>query len=379
MTAGPRKVLHVISGLHRGGAETQLCRILGAMDRRRFEPAVVALLPGGAVHADLEALGVQVWCAGMRTAANGPWAMVQLARLIRRVRPDVVQGWMYHGNLAASLGAVLARWHCPVLWNVRNSLHHLDADERSTVALIRIGAWCSTGPARIVYNAHTSAEQHEAIGYGRHGRTVIPNGYDCDMFRPVAGARDDVRRELRLPASAPLVGLVGRYHGKKGHDVFLEAASHIVAERPDVHFVLAGRDVDHRNRRLVARMATLGITAHVHVLGERHDLPRLYSALDVLSTASFNEGSPGVVGEAMACGTPCVVTDVGDSACVVGDTGIVVPPGQPAELARAWGKLLAIPFDDRRALGHRARRHIEEHFSLASTARQYETLYEGLE
>ncbi|HUE85834.1 MAG TPA: glycosyltransferase [Vicinamibacterales bacterium] len=379
MKAGPRKVLHVISGLHRGGAETQLCRILAMMDRRRFEPTVVALLPGGGVRADLEALGVRVGCAGMRTAAHAPWAMVRLARLIRRLRPDVVQGWMYHGNVAASLGAALARWHRPVLWNVRNSLHDLGTDKRSTVALIHIGAWCSAGVTRIIYNAHASAEQHEAIGYRCEGRSVIPNGYDCDIFRPVAAARDDVRRELGLPACAPLVGLVGRYHGKKGHDVFLEAAAHTAAERPDVHFVLAGRGVDHGNRRLVARMAVLGITARVHLLGERHDLRRLYSALDVLATASFNEGSPGVVGEAMACGTPCVVTDVGDSARVVGDTGIVVPPRQPAELARAWGKLLTMPLDDRAALGHRARRHIEEHFSVASTARQYEALYEGLQ
>ncbi|HUE84643.1 MAG TPA: glycosyltransferase [Vicinamibacterales bacterium] len=374
-----RKVLHVISGLYRGGAETQLCRILGAVDRRRFEAAVVSLVPGGGVRADLESLGVPVHCAGMTTVVNGPWAMLRLARLIRRLRPDILQGWMYHGNLAASLGAALARWHGPVLWNVRNSLNDLGTDERSTVALIRLGAWFSGGAAGILYNAHTSAEQHEAIGYCRHRRTVIPNGYDCDDFRPVHSARDNVRRELGLSPFVLLVGLVGRYHPKKGHGVFLEAAAHTAGERPDVHFLLAGRAVDRGNGRLGARIAALGLTARVHLLGERFDLARIYSALDLLSTASFNEGSPGVVGEAMACGTPCVVTDVGDAARVVGDTGTVVPPREPAELARAWMKLLSMSRDDRAALGHRARRRIEEHFSLASTVRQYEALYEGLE
>jgi glycosyltransferase involved in cell wall biosynthesis len=171
---------------------------------------------------------------------------------------------------------------------------------------------------------------------------------------------------------------VGRYHGKKGHGVFLEAAAYAMTERPDAHFLLAGRGVDGSNARLVARIADLGLGARVHLLGERLDLARVYSALDLLSTASFNEGSPGVVGEAMACGTPCVVTDVGDSARVVGDTGIVVPPREPAELARAWTKLLAMPADDRAALGRRARRRIEEHFSLAATARHYESVYESV-
>jgi len=283
---------------------------------------------------------------------------------------------MYDANLAAILASASLLKQVPVVWGIRQSLD-LKAEPkwRSRVA-IRVGARLSAWPQQIVYVSRASADQHEAIGSRADRRSVIPNGFDGEQFRPDTGARASVRAELGLGEGTPLIGLIARYHPMKDHANFLAAARLVLKQEPTVRFLLAGPCVEVSNKELSTLVSTLGLQERIHLLGERRDIPRLTAALDIAcSSSAWGEGFPNVIGEAMACGVPCVVTDVGDSAWVVGETGQVVPSRDPMALSAAWREVLQMEQGVRAVLGEQARARIMMNFSLDEATRQYEELY----
>lgn len=370
------RIVHVIIGLNTGGAETMLYKLLAHTDRTRFSPRVVAFMDGGPLRPAVEALGVPVSSAGMRQGVPTPGGLVRLLGQIRAAQPDLIQGWMYHGNLAAQLAASTLPSRPRVLWGVRTTAPEGVRQNRMTRGLIRLGAWLSPRPEAILYNSRTSARQHEALGYDATKTLVIPNGFELTRFGPDAAAYAAIREELGLSPEARLVGLFGRYHPVKDQANFLKAASLLAPRSPDWYYVLAGRDVDMHNAALQSQIAATGLEGRVRLLGERPDMPRLFAAMDVVASASKLEAFSNVIGEAMASAVPCVVTDVGDSAWIVGETGRVVPPENAEALAAALGELMAMDADARHALGRAARERVAEHFAIEAIAAQYERLYE---
>lgn len=372
----PRRVIFMITGLATGGAEMMLLKLCSRLDRHRFAPSVISLSDKGLVGPSIEALGIPVYTLGMRPSRPSLTGWLRWRKLISTLRPDLVQGWMYHGNLAASLAAGSS----PVVWGIRQSLYGLDKERVLTRWVIRLGAVMSRRyPRAIVYNSRTSAQQHEAFGFDTSRSCTIPNGFDTEVFHPDEYARISVRQELGLSDNIVLIGLIGRYHPMKDHRNFLNAAALLGKEFPDVRFLLAGCGVDADNAALGAMIAESGLGDRVLMLGERKDIPQLNAALDIASSASaWGEGFANVIGEAMSCGVPCVVTDVGDSAWIVGNTGKVVPRRDPVALAAAWKSLILLGRDERQALGILARQRVIENFSLESVVKQYEDLYETL-
>ncbi|MGH9671735.1 MAG: glycosyltransferase, partial [Bryobacteraceae bacterium] len=239
--------------------------------------------------------------------------------------------------------------------------------------VLRRMAALSHWPDAIIYNSRASAQQHEALGYDAARTRVLPNGFDLDHFRPDPEARRGVRAELGLGSAVPLIGIVARHHPVKDHECFLRAALRLERRGSPAHFLMAGRGVDSPIMR--ARIDRLGLDGRVHALGERQDIPRLTAALDVGTCSSVSESFPNAVGEAMACGVPCAVTDVGDAAWMVDNTGLVVKPRDPRGLCLAWQKLLAMPAPDRARLGAAARERMALHFGLARVAGLYEELW----
>lgn len=373
------KIIHIITGLETGGAETMLYKLLSGMDRSLFEPVVLSLAGPGTLGGKIEALGVPVICIGMRRGRVS-WAGIRRLRsVVREQDPDILQGWMYHGNLAAQAASLFSRKRVPVVWNIRQSLYSLSYEKKATAAVIKAGGFLARFPDAIVYNSRTSAKQHEAIGYRPDKGVFIPNGFDTDLFAPSEGTKNAVKAELGMPDSALLIGLIGRSHPMKDHAGFLRAAALILEKGPDVHFLLAGTGVDGSNRALRDTIDTLGIAQRVHLLGERDDIPRLTAALDIaVSSSAYGEGFPNVIGEAMSCAVPCVVTDVGDSALVVDDAGMIVPPLDPAALARACLALLEKGKEDRLETGRRGRRRIVEQYSLDAVVLRYQELYQEI-
>jgi glycosyltransferase involved in cell wall biosynthesis len=206
---------------------------------------------------------------------------------------------------------------------------------------------------------------------------IIPNGFDVDRFQPNPQARQDLRGQLALDDRVPVIGMAARFHPMKDHLTFLRAAKLVHSQHPEAHFLLVGPNVDKNNLQLQEAIQSSGLEKQVHLLGERQDMPAIYSALDIASLSSaWGEGFPNVIGEAMACGIPCAVTDIGDAGLVVGDCGFSVPAREPQSLAAAWCKLLEMGPDGRRELGRRARQRVIDLYALPAIVRQYETLYE---
>jgi len=368
------RVLHVITDLDVGGAETMLLRLLACRDD--WDPLVLSVQELGKLGQRIADLGVPVHSLGVRRSRPNPLRVLAIRGIARNFRPQIVQGWMYHGNLAASLAGRFLLDKVPVFWNIRQSLYDVSSEPRLTAAFIRLGAWLSRRTAAIVYNSRTGAQQHEAEGYCAARRVIIPNGFDCSNFRPDQEARRQVRAELGVGNDHILIGLVARFHPMKDHAAFLHAAGRIARQHPGVRFMLVGLGTQEQPK-LTQLIRDQQLQDRVLLLGERADISRLTVAMDIACSASWGEGFSNAIGEAMACGVPCVVTEVGENAHLVADTGLVVPPRDPQAFGDAIHKLIEAGQAHRRQLGTAARQRIESEFSLAGVARRYDELYRG--
>ncbi|NLU50541.1 MAG: glycosyltransferase [Syntrophomonadaceae bacterium] len=373
-----KRIIHIITGLNTGGAEMMLYKLLHGMDKDKFQCQVISLTDIGPVGQRIQALGVPVRALGMRRGFPNPWAMLKLVSWLRHDSPHIVQTWMYHADLVGGMAARLAGG-IPVVWNIRQS--NLDAgnSKRTTIWTVRTCAKLSKSlPARIICCSEASKRVHIGLGYSANKMIVIPNGFNLLEFRPDPAQRLSVRQELGIPDDALLIGLVARFAPQKDHHNFIQAAAVLHVKFPDAHFLLCGDGVTWENPQLVGWIEKAGLRECCHLLGRRDDMARVTAAFDIASSSSYSEGFPNIVGEAMACGVPCVVTDVGDSALIVGDTGKVVPPRNPLALAEAWADLIEAGPDMRSRLGSAARRRIQENFSLPVVVGKYEALYEEI-
>ncbi len=369
------RIVFIITNLHTGGAEMMLYKLLSRMDRNEFAPEVISLMEVGTVGEKIRELDIPVYALDMKKTTSDPVSGLRLVRLVKSLQPDLLQGWMYHGNLAAQFANSFLPQAGPVLWSIRHGIDGLKNEKRSTAWVIALGAKLSRKPMMIIYNSKVSAQQHEALGYLSSKSTVIPNGFDTDSFSPSREAKQRIHRELGIEATAHTIGLFGRYHAHKDHETFVRAAACISEFRDDVHFVLAGTHVDETNRILVDAIANRNLHSRFHLLGERRDLNRIMPGLDMVCSSSIEEGFSNVLGEAMACGVPCVATDVGENRYIIGDTGFIVPPREPDALANAWDRMFNLTSLERAQLGERARERIVHSFSLPSVTHDYESVY----
>ena len=382
----PVRALHCITTTCVGGAERFLADCLRRWrdDPRFARPAVVGLGPPGPLADEYAALGAETLNLGLRPGRPpSPFAPLRFFRFVRAFDPGVVVGWMYHGDAMAHWAWRWRGRRPGLVWTAHQTPDDLSGEKPLTRRLIR---WCArrSGDAgAMVYVAGAALRRHGELGFDPTRARVIPNGFDLDRFRPDAAARLDVRRELGLPPDAPLVGRVARFHPMKDFDACLAAFARLRAIRPDAALALAGEGASFDSGAFARLAAAHGFPGadgaarqRLFALGRRSDMPRLNAAFDVATSSSrTREALPLALGEAMACGVPCVATDVGDSAELLGDAGLVVRPGDPAALAAAWERVLALPSDARARLGEAARARIAEKFSLAGAAEAYAGLF----
>lgn len=367
------KVCHVITGLEVGGAELALCGLVEALSEP--ENVVVALRGPSVLSARVAELA-PLSHLHMNPGRATPGDVLRLRNVLRRHQPDVIHAWMYHANLVTSLA--MSGLRTPVIWGIHHSLSDLASEKRKTRVVIRANAWLSRSPMRIRYVSTLAAKQHAQFGFSSRRALVIPNGYDTDKLVPDPAARAQVRRELGIDPDALVIGMVARVHPTKDHGNFLEAAARFLTEHPGTVFVLVGEGASDRNPPLRASIERLGLQPHVRLCGKRDDIPALDAAFDIATLSSRGEAFPNAVAEAMACGTPCVATDVGDAALIIGKTGVVVPPRDAAALSRGWARLASLAQPERQALGLRARQRIIECFARKTIARRFVELYREL-
>ncbi len=366
------KILHVITGLEDGGAESVLFNL--CTHAREHTHAVVSLMGPGKYGPLLVAAGIPVHCLHFPQSRVTLRGLVRLHRIVETVCPDVVQTWMYHADLVGGFIAK-AEGLRNIFWGIHNANLDQAITKRTTLWTARVCARLSWHlPRRIVCCAQNSLEVHRALGYDPGRLVVIHNGHDLARFAPDPAAGRRVRRELELPPETPVLGMVARFDPQKDHRNLLHALARVRDEVPGVRCLLVGRDNNDRNDALVREIRGLGLQDVVLLLDQRRDVPALMNALDLHVLSSRGEAFPNVLNEAMACGTPCVTTDVGDAAHIVGETGWVVSREDSPSLAAALVSALEESrapdgrFAERR---RRARERIAENFSLERMVEQY--------
>ncbi|MGK0185353.1 MAG: glycosyltransferase involved in cell wall biosynthesis [Verrucomicrobiales bacterium] len=373
------RIIHVVTGLDVGGAEVMMCRLLERFDRDAFEFSVISLRPLGPLSGRIEKTGLELRSLGITGMFSLIAGLFSLLATLRREKPDIVQTWMYHADLVGSVAAWLAG--VPrIVWNVQHSTHC----PKGIKLTMRLATWLLARlsrhlPDEIIVCSRVSIAHHVAQGYDTKKMTYICNGAETDVFTPDVEAGMNLRANLGIPQNAKVIGTAGRFHAQKDYPTFFEAAILLQEVEPDVHFVACGPSVTADNPKIQKLLSSSKFPERFHLLGVRSDMEKVYPAFTVSTLCSaFGEGFPLTLGEAMACGVPCVATDVGDSAEIIDDADRIVSPGDAQGLANAWRSILNLSDEDHCTYRKDARSRIETQFGLDDTVRRYQEVYRGL-
>lgn len=371
-------VAHVITGLNNGGAEAVLYRLL-TNEPKLSMCVVVSLTELGTYGPRLEQAGVKVHCLHMprgRVTIKGLW---QIYCLFRKYRPDVVQTWMYHADLLGGIVARLARVPA-VVWGIRHSDLDPTKTSWSTRMVARLNALLSNWvPQRIISCSREAMVAHQDLGYNANKFVVIPNGYQLEHFAPSETQRQELREHLGIDPDALVIGMVARNDPQKNHANLLHALLLLKELGYAFSCLLVGTGMGSDNLIIGRLIHALNLYNEVRLLGQRHDIPAIMNTLDIHVLSSYGEAFPNVVAEAMACGTPCVVADVGDAALIVGETGWVVPPRDSQALCTAMVTAVA-EMQTQKSLWslrkERCRQRIVDNFDLAKMVLSYQNIWD---
>lgn len=359
----PKTTLFLTRSLDRGGAERQLVVLAKGLARRGHAVVVVVFFGGGVYETELAEAGVRVINLGKK----GRWDILsflnRLMRLLRKERPAMLHSYLGVPNILATVLKPLLPG-TRIVWGVRAS--NVDLSHYDWLSRLAYSLECRLARFADCIIANSCAGKRYAVGNGfPEGKiVVIPNGINTEYFRFDHEGRGRVRAEWGIDEDKILVGLVARLDPMKDHPTFLDAASRIAREHHDVCFVCVGDGSEDYVELVKQQAKTLGLSDRVIWAGARDNMPAVYSAMDIVSSSSIGEGFSNTIAEAMACEVPCVVTDVGDSAFIVGDAGCVVKPGDGAALAAAIQKLSDLPREERRTLGDACRARIVSEFGM---------------
>lgn len=385
------RVTHVITGLGQGGAEAVLFRLATYPDQA-VHHTVVSLTDEGIYGERLRAAGITVHTLGMARGRVSVGGVLKLRRLLAEQQPDAVQTWMYHADLIGGIAARLAGVRA-IAWGIRNSGAHLQRSSRSARWVLKLCAMLSGRiPAAIVCAARDAAVRHKQYGYRADRLVVIANGYDLSRYQPDAYARQRMRDQWQVGDDVAVIGSVARWDPLKDHANLLGAVAALLRDqastpsdgaastptlsRTALRCALVGRGMSPDNAELGALIDRLGLREQVLLLGPSDDVPAVMNALDIHVLSSCAEGFPNVVAEAMACGTPCVVTDVGDAGHIVGQTAQVVPPENASALAQGIAQTLhAITEHGREVVGEPGRARVLAEFDLAHMVAAYDAVW----
>lgn len=377
-SARPVRLMHAITATGIGGAQAMLAKLLSTGDGifDRYEQSVLSLMQPGEVD-DRLAGQAAVHTLGMRSGVPTPRAALRLLSLSRTLAPDLFVGWMHHAGLAAYYAAKLRRR--PVIWNVRHSLSDIAHEKTSTRAVLRHCAWLSRRVDAIIFNSHVAQAQYDAFGYAAGRTRVIPNGFDCDHFRPRDDARAKLAQIFPVDGRRPVIGMIARNHPMKDPATLLGAMRGLWQSGVDADLLIVGPGME-RLPQTLGDAAFAGLPAdRIALAGQRTDIADWLPGLDLLVLPSaWGEAFPNILGEAMASGVPCIATDTGDARWIIDDPGRVVSPRDVAAMQAVVGDLIGRSGETRRALGLAGRARVIEQFSLLAVARSYAALYDSV-
>jgi glycosyltransferase involved in cell wall biosynthesis len=371
------KLVHIITDLSAGGAQSMLLNLLKYADRERYSISVISLTTKGSLGSQIESLGVQVYCLDMVRGRFHIGKFFKLILILRGLRPNVVHTWLNHSDLLGGIASKIVGVR-KVIWSIHMSNLSTSVNKKSTLFIIKICAILSKWiPDAIISCSNVASKNHVLFGYDNNKIITIPNGFDLDKYHPSMRKKSSLRMDLGLPKDSLIVGMISRYDAQKNYEGFIKASGLIHKERRDIFFVLVGAGVAHHPGLLEA-IKKEGVSSVTYLLGERTDIPNIMASIDILASPSHGEAFSMVIGEAMACGTPCVVTDVGDSALIIQDSGSVVKPGDMIGFAGEILKIFQLSKHERKTLSVKSRDRISSNFEIKLIVKKYQTVYRKL-
>ncbi len=378
MTVGSTiRVGHVITGLGVGGAERSLAELVPRLRSHRIESVIVSLRSGDPIAGALRRLGFEVEEIGIDGSIPSIRAARSLVGTIRGLAPDVLQGWMYHGNVAASVASRFLGRRIPLLWNIRTSIEPRDGVRIAAPGIIPASRVLRRSPDLVIFNSRAGRRTHLAAGIRGRRSKVLPNGFDLDRFRPDEASRRATRARLGL-ADELLFGCVARLDPLKGHRVLLEAFAKASSAMPGARLLLVGTGMEWGNPAFRAIVPRELDQQRLIPVGPADDVASWLAAVDVAVMPSLVEGFPNALGEAMACGLPCIASDAGDARDVLAGHGEIVPAGDVATLAEAMIRGHRLEPSRRRSIGLGARARIADRYSLERMTESYASVYRRL-
>ncbi|WP_144294776.1 glycosyltransferase [Rhodoligotrophos appendicifer] len=373
----PGRVLHCITDLDIGGAECMLTQLLTSGSSAVRDSTVLSLMKPGRLKAAITQAGISVHSLDVPRGRLQLGKLAPLTRLIQRTHPRLIHGWMYHGNVAGTLGAMVGSCSAPVIWSIHHSLYDLRTEKSLTRRTVQLSALLSSRTSAIVYCSRVAAKQHEAAGFDPARSVIIYNGVDCSNFRPDWEAKGRLAQSLNIPPERMIIGSVGRCHPMKSQCDLVRSLAILLKQGYDVHGLFVGPG--QPNGAAMKMACSIGLESRVSFRGEDAIIADIMPGLDIHAISStWGEAFSCATAEAMASGVASVVTNIGDCPHVVGLTGIITSPGQPEALASALASLLDLSNDDRRQLGLKARERVVDNFSLAQYINQHTALYKRI-
>lgn len=369
-----KKILHLITTLDRGGAEMSLCKLVISSDRSQFSHQIVALTPEGALTEEVRQSGISVTHIPLRKDFRILIDLWPLWRFVLHQKPDLIQTWLYHSDLIGILIAKLTHIK-KIGWNIRCANIEISKYSWTLKYILVILAKLSRIPQFVITNSIAGMREHQRLGYHPKQWEIIENGFDTEKFQPSDHARKTLRARFNISTETLWIVMAARFDPMKDHLNFLKAAAILKKKLPQARFALIGKGITYKNLELINWINSLHLIQDIDLLGELQNMHETLPAFDLSTLSSIGEGFPNVLGEAMACGVPCVSTDVGDAAFLIGNTGICVPSRNPEALASAWEKILSLSSEDRKKNGTKARERILSNFSLRRCIEHYEKLY----
>ncbi len=366
------RILHIITSLETGGAQGVLLELSRQLKQLGHEQAIISMKPGGELGKKIHGLNILLHELDF-SPINFAQAVRACNQIIAKFNPDIIQSTLYHADFLTLFLRYKDR--VKVFWGIHHSFeeNHANRLKKATKVIVKINACMSRRiPNKIICCSQSALQSHKKIGFDPTKLVFIPNGIDADKFKPNLQAKTQLRQELGLPFETPIIGYLTRLHPQKDHPLFFKTANQLLNQRDDVHFVLAGNHITKEFLKFRSYLDNPEKNSHFHLLGRRDDSHLITAGLDIATlTASGDEAFPLTMIEAMACGTPCVSTDVGDVRTMIGNSGIVVPAGNPEALAQAWWKMLNASDEELMRIGEQSRNKVLASYTSETMAARF--------
>ncbi len=367
-----KKITHLVTGLNCGGAETMLYKLLSHIDQSKYDVKVISMIDNGFYGEKIKKLGINVYHLNMKPKQLNIMAFIKACKLIKGA--DILQTWMYHANIFGYLINKIVRGK-KIIWGIRHANLDRDKNKYRTLLIVKICAKLSKNVDHVISCSQTAVKTHIDYGYSPDNIITIPNGFEMNKFTYNKVAKKQLLCELKITSNPFVISLVGRWDVLKDHKNFFQALRLVAQVKNNFFAILCGSNINYTNKELKDLVLLNQLRNKVFLLDKRNDIPRIMSASDILVSSSSGEGFSNVIGEAMACETPCVVTNAGDSAYIVGKTGLVIEKQDPKQLAKAILKMMDMKKYELRELGKEARNRITENYDIINIVKNYEALY----